>query len=483
VTPADPPPARPSGVPILPTSARDTAGPATDAVRRPRTALLVGGLVASVVLALVGARWSAGADHEAQRSATLADADRLADLSAGEGHLDVALLLAAEAFRLADTPASRRGLTTVLDGHERVERVASFSGTPQHPVLSGGDTLTFGMGNSVVGWPIAAPRAPRVLTSIPGSWGAWIVAAPSPVHDVVLAAGAGPAGPWIRAVSTRDGRSSLLLQEDEVGGRPVAGAVSTDGGRLVLLVAGPDEAAPEISRWRVVDVDLTDGTRQDTGIGGVLGAPFDEVRGDFADDAGSFVVWDDRLVPTATMVQVADGRQVPVPAVPRPGGSLGFRAFRTGAVQLFDGGLFTVIDRDGTTIQAINVHQRPIHDVAVSPDGRWAVTAGAANELYRWDVDPANGRWYGPSLLRGHTDDVVAVEADADGRRLATVSEDHTAIIWDMGAGDEASRRPAADPGARLDAACAIVGRDLTPAEWRSFLPSRPWQPTCTDLH
>jgi len=90
---ADPPPARPSGVPILPTSAPDTAGPATDAVRRPRTALLVGGLVASVVLALVGARWSAGADHEAQRSATLADADRLADLSAGEGHLDVALLL------------------------------------------------------------------------------------------------------------------------------------------------------------------------------------------------------------------------------------------------------------------------------------------------------------------------------------------------------------------------------------------------------
>ena len=483
VTSADPPPAQPSAAPVRPTSARDAAEPATAAARRPRTAVLVGGLVTVVVVALVGARWSAGADQQAQRSATLADADRLADLSAGEDHLDVALLLAAEAFRLADTPASRRGLTAALDGHERVERAASFSGTPQHPVLSGRDMLTFGIDTSLVGWPIAPSGVPRVLTSLPGTWGAWLVAAPSPVDGLALIAGAGVAGPWVRAVSTLDGSSRLLLEGDQVGGLPVGGAVSRDGRQLLLLVARPDEVVPDTSRWEVVAVDVTDGTRRGTGIGGVVSAPLDEVRADFADDAASFVVWDDRPVPTALMVQLADGQQLPIAAAARPGASLGFRAFRTGAVQLFDDGLFTVIDRAGTTIQAINVHQRPIHDVAVSPDGRWAVTAGAANELYRWDVDPSSGRWYGPRLLRGHADDVVGVEADADGRRLATVSEDHTAIVWDMGAGAEASRRPAADPRARLDAACAIVGRDLTPAEWRSFLPYRPWQPTCTDLH
>jgi WD40 repeat protein len=165
----------------------------------------------------------------------------------------------------------------------------------------------------------------------------------------------------------------------------------------------------------------------------------------------------------------------------RPGRSLGFRAFPGGAVQLWDDGLFAVIDRAGRTTQAINVHQRPVRDVAVSPDGRWAVTAGAGSEVFRWGIDPASGLWYGPELLPGHTDDVVGVEVDASGRHLASVSLDRTAIFWDMSA-PTAPAVPGADAARRLDAACAIAGRDLTPAEWRRFLPDRPWQPTCTDL-
>jgi hypothetical protein len=33
-----------------------------------------------------------------------------------------------------------------------------------------------------------------------------------------------------------------------------------------------------------------------------------------------------------------------------------------------------------------------------------------------------------------------------------------------------------------VEAACAIVGRDLTRAEWNQYLPTRPYEPTCTDL-
>jgi hypothetical protein len=37
------------------------------------------------------------------------------------------------------------------------------------------------------------------------------------------------------------------------------------------------------------------------------------------------------------------------------------------------------------------------------------------------------------------------------------------------------------DTSAWLHEACAIVGRDLTEAEWNSYLPDRPYDETCTD--
>jgi hypothetical protein len=38
------------------------------------------------------------------------------------------------------------------------------------------------------------------------------------------------------------------------------------------------------------------------------------------------------------------------------------------------------------------------------------------------------------------------------------------------------------NPHVRLEMACSIAGRDLTPIEWRRVMPDRPWQPTCSDL-
>ena len=175
--------------------------------------MLVGGLVAAVVVALVGARLvgRCGPAGPAERDAR---GRRPAGRPVGHGGPPRRpLLLAAEAFRLADTPATRRGLTTALDGHERVERAASFAGTPQDPVLSGGGQLTFGIGNSVVGWPIGAVGRAARAHALPGAWGAWLVAAPSPVDDVVLRRRGGPRrGPWLRTVSTLDGTSRLLLR-------------------------------------------------------------------------------------------------------------------------------------------------------------------------------------------------------------------------------------------------------------------------------
>jgi WD40 repeat protein len=372
----------------------------------------------------------------------------------------------------------------VLRGHERVERAVSFYGVPQDAVLSGGRTLTFGVGVSVVGWPVGAATVPREILPIPGPWGEWTVAAPSPVEDVVLGAGMGRHGSWIRSVSTLDGTSRLLMEGEAVGGRPVAGAVSPDGRRLYLLVAQTSDADPDhSSRWQLIDVDIRAGSRRDTGISGVVTAPLDRVGANFAEDAGSFVVWDDdTTTPSGTLVQLADGRQAPIPVQSRQSGSRGFHAYPGGAVQLWDDGAITLVGRDGATVQELGADQRPVQDVAVSPDGRWAVTGGNDGEVFRWDIDPSTGRWVGKEPLRGHTGDVVSVEVDASGRRLATVSVDHTAITWDMSTERPRPERESADPSVRLDRACAITGRDFTPVEWRRVLPDRPWQPTCSDV-
>ena len=69
--------------------------------------------------------------------------------------------------------------------------------------------------------------------------------------------------------------------------------------------------------------------------------------------------------------------------------------------------------------------------VAVTPDGRCAVSACADRNLRVWDL--ASGRCL--RLLRGHTDSVDAVAVTPDGRRAVSGSEDNTLRVWDLASG------------------------------------------------
>jgi WD40 repeat protein len=180
-------------------------------------------------------------------------------------------------------------------------------------------------------------------------------------------------------------------------------------------------------------------------------------------------------------VQLADGRQTPIAAHPRPPQSFGFQALPDGAAQLWADGVVTLVDDAGTTVDELDVPQEVVRDIAVSPDGRWAVTAGYGGDLFRWDVDPATGVWSGRERFAGHSGDLVGVEVEQSGRHIVTVSVDHTIILWDMAADGGRAMRDTAGPEDRFDAACAIVARDLSRDEWRRYLPERPWEPTCTD--
>jgi hypothetical protein len=125
-------------------------------------------------------------------------------------------------------------------------------------------------------------------------------------------------------------------------------------------------------------------------------------------------------------------------------------------------------------------------DVEVAPDGTWAASAGDGlpnGELYRWDVDPATGRWSAPQALPGHQGVVIDVEIEGGGEQLVSVAGDSTAISWRMGADDgSAGSFRTMDPATLVGIACGIVGRDFTQVEWERYLGDRPYGPTCSDL-
>jgi hypothetical protein len=341
---------------------------------------------------------------------------------------------------------------------------------------------TGGVGGALVAWTIGPTTLPHVLAELPGEWGAVTVVAPSPVEDLLLLAGVYPrGGPWLRTLNTLDGTSGLPLEGDQLGGRPVDGAFTADGRSMLLMVAEAAGAVHDATRWHIVEVGVADGVPRDTGIGGLAPVPFEWLRADFADDSGSVVVWDGTGKEQATLVQLADGRQTPIPSHPRPQQSFGFQALPQGAAQLWADGVVTLVDDAGATSEELTVPQEAVRDIAFSPDGHWAVTAGYGGDLFRWDVDPATGDWSGRERLTGHTGDLVGVEVEPGGGRIVTVSVDHTIITWDTSTEGGSEEPGASSPEDRFEAACAIVGRDLTPAEWQRYLPERSWEPTCTD--
>jgi WD40 repeat protein len=69
--------------------------------------------------------------------------------------------------------------------------------------------------------------------------------------------------------------------------------------------------------------------------------------------------------------------------------------------------------------------------VAVTPDGRRAVSASWDHTLKVWDLE--SGREV--RTLAGHSDSVYGVAVTADGRRAVSASLDHTLKVWDLESG------------------------------------------------
>jgi WD40 repeat protein len=83
------------------------------------------------------------------------------------------------------------------------------------------------------------------------------------------------------------------------------------------------------------------------------------------------------------------------------------------------------------SIHFIVGHRGPVRAVAVSPDGRHAVSASEDHTLKVWDLE--TGREL--RTLTGHSAPVSGVSINPDGRRAVSTSFDRTLRLWDYEAG------------------------------------------------
>src|SRR5271157_5561593 len=79
-------------------------------------------------------------------------------------------------------------------------------------------------------------------------------------------------------------------------------------------------------------------------------------------------------------------------------------------------------------IRTLEGHSESVLGVAVSADGRRAVSASRDHTLKVWNVE--SGREL--RTLEGHFDFVFGVAVSGDGRRAVSASRDHTLKVWDL---------------------------------------------------
>ena len=87
----------------------------------------------------------------------------------------------------------------------------------------------------------------------------------------------------------------------------------------------------------------------------------------------------------------------------------------------------------GRELRTLAGHTGEVSAVALTPDGRLAVSASWDDTLKVWDV--ASGREL--RTLAGHTGSVRAVALTPDGRLAVSASGDHTLKVWDVASGRE----------------------------------------------
>jgi WD40 repeat protein/tRNA A-37 threonylcarbamoyl transferase component Bud32 len=122
--------------------------------------------------------------------------------------------------------------------------------------------------------------------------------------------------------------------------------------------------------------------------------------------------------------------------------------------------------RTGRLVRQIDVGSATA--LEFSPDGRNLVVSGGVSlsggvGASVWDL--ATGTQIGPTLTAGRR--MALTDLSPDGRRLLMTAANGEGAVWDVDSESLAQR------------ACNVANRTLTPEEWETFLPDRPYEPAC----
>ena len=122
----------------------------------------------------------------------------------------------------------------------------------------------------------------------------------------------------------------------------------------------------------------------------------------------------------------------------------------------------------GALMRTLEGHSNAVLSVAVTTDGKRAVSGSADTALKVWDLGTGG-------LLRtleGHSDSVYGVAVTADGKRAISASRDHTLKVWDLGTGLElrtlaGHSKPVVAVAVAADGKCAVsASSDKTLKMW-----------------
>jgi WD40 repeat protein len=85
----------------------------------------------------------------------------------------------------------------------------------------------------------------------------------------------------------------------------------------------------------------------------------------------------------------------------------------------------------GRALRTLEGHSTFVNDVALTPDGKQAVSASGDNTLKVWDLDTGRAL----RTLEGHFTSVSGVAVTPDGKRAVSASWDRTLKVWDLDTG------------------------------------------------
>jgi len=404
---------------------------------RRRTRRLAVVLAVVTVVALAGGLLAAQGKRAADASALRADADRLAAASSTVGTPDLALLLAAQAYRTQHTPQTEAALLSAAVEQRKIVGVYRAAGVARRLAAGpDGRTVYAHTDSQVVAWDATTHQA-RVLTDYHSSAADPRDVAASPARTgetaglvaVVTPPASGAAGSTLTLFGA-DGQVRWIRGVSDLGGWPLTAQFTADGQRLgVVVVSGygggrpvrsvryvdsrTGRAAPPVFTEHVMAGEDTTGWRH--------GFSADALNVDeFADSHPEVIVTRDLSRGTTTMltlpVAAADG----VDLLPAGRGWL---------VTVADGAAYWYPPGATRWAQRIADHTSWVSAAATDAAGSVLVTA-ADQRLVVSDL--VGGRWVRRGVLPAGAGTVHALAVNREGTGAYSSGDDGTVTAWDL---------------------------------------------------